>query len=76
MQFPAKTTLEVLRSGTQGEIQNGLLKITVSRGKKKKENEYQSVVENKKESKASICVKLPGKEKKHVTEAVGSSYKK
>lgn len=63
MQFPAKTTLEVLRSGTQGEIQNGLLKITVSRGKKL-ENEYQSVIENKKESKASICVKLPGKEKK------------
>ena len=56
------------------KIQNGLLKIIVSRQKKKRENEYQLEIENKKESKAPICVKLPGKEK-HITEAIGSSYK-
>lgn len=42
--------------------------------KKNRENEYQSEIVNKKESKASICVKLAGKEK-HITEAIGSSYK-
>lgn len=74
MQFPAKTTLEVLR---EAELRGNVKRATENYcfPYKKKENEYQSKIENKKESKASICVKLPGKEKR-ITEAIGSSYQK